>query len=575
MGVLAKAFEKRASIGATTTPATPADWLIEALGGTASTTGIAITEDTAMRSTAVFACVNKIAKTVASLPLPVYERLQPRGKRRAPGHPLYRVLHDRGNDEMTAMTVRQTIQGHAALRGNGYAEIEYTEGGDVRGLWPLRPDRTRPVRLADGELWYETVIPKTGELIRLPAYRVFHLMGLSNDGLVGYSPIRQAAESIGVNLALTRYGGAFFGNGARPGGIIKIPGSLSDMTEPAKERLRLAWEERHQGLTKAHRIAILDEGMDYVAVGIKPEEAQFMDAMRYTVVDIARLYDMPPHAIQELERSTNNNIEHQGLELVVYTLRPWLVQWEQTILWKLFSDHDRERYFAEHLVDGLLRGDFKSRMEGHRVAKEGGWMSANDVREVENQNPLPPEIGDVYTINGAYIPVQLAGQQFQKPNESGGQANRLQPVFQRLLGESLARALRKEATDVALAARKHLGKGDQTGFRTWLDNYYAEHAGHLERQLYPVMLSYAQAIHGETCAELEHYTRSYVTSYGLRHLNTSINQILQAMSREDPVEAIRLAADTWNEARLEEAARYLAVAASDYFQKFTGVSQAT
>ncbi len=407
MGLLKSAFEPRADAKVQpTSPADPAPWFLDGLGVGPSTAGITVTEETAMRSTAVFACVNKIAKSVASLPLPVYERMQPRGKIRAPTFPLYRVLHDQGNDEMTAMTVRQTIQGHAALRGNGYAEIEWDNAGRIRGLWPLRPDRTKPVRLDDGSLWYDTVIPKTGEGIRLPANRVFHLLGLSGNGLIGYSPVRQAAEALGVNLALVQYGGGFFGNGARPGGIIKVPKDL-EMTDDAKDRLKNRWEERHQGLTKAHRIAILDEGMDYTQVGIAPEEAQFLEAMKYSVTDIARLFDVPPHMIADLDRSTNNNIEHQSLEFVVHCLRPWLVQWEQTISMKLLTVRERERYFAEHVVDGLLRGDYKSRMEGYGQAIQNGIMSPNDARDLENLNPYPG--GDTYMVNGNMIPVLKVG----------------------------------------------------------------------------------------------------------------------------------------------------------------------
>lgn len=414
MGILSRAFEQRSTL------ANPAQWLIDWVsGGAPSGTGITVNDTTAMQSTAVFACVRIISEAIASLPLPVYEKLYPRGKQRAPDHPLYRVLHDIGNSEMTAMTLRQTLQGHAVLRGNAYAEIEYDNAGRVIGLWPLRPDKTRPWRDPQTKvLWYITQLP-SGQEVKLPKERVFHLLGLAGDGIVGYSPIRQAAEAIGLTLATERYGAALFGNGARPGGIITIPQSLADMSEQAKERLRLSWEERHQGLSKAHRIAILDEGMKWEQVGIHPDEAQFLETRKFQVTDIARLFHVPPHMIADLERATNNNIEHQGLEFVVFTLRPWLVQWEQTIAWKLLTEEERRRYYAEHVIDGLLRGDYKSRMEGYHFARQDGWMSANDIRELENLNPLPPEIGDAYLVNGNMTPVHKAGQKPTEPVKGG------------------------------------------------------------------------------------------------------------------------------------------------------------
>ncbi len=572
MGLLKQAFEPRAASpeNPSTNLSNPATWLIEALGGTSSATGITVNEETAMRSAAVFACVNKIAKTIGSLTFPVYERMEPRGKRRAFGHPLYRVLHDQGNEWMTAMTVRQTIQGHAALRGNGYAEIEYDNAGHVRGLWPLRPDRTRPVILENDELWYETVIPKTGELIRLPAYRIFHLLGLSGDGLIGYSPIRQAAEAIGVNLALTKYGGAFFGNGARPGGIITVPAALQ-MTDPAKDRLQTRWEARHEGLTRAHRVAILDEGMDYKQVGIAPEDAQFLDTMKYSVEEIARLFDMPLHAIQDLDRATNNNIEHQGLELVVYTLRPWLVQWEQTTALKLLTERERLRYFAEHVVDSLLRGDYKSRQEGYNTARQGGWMSANDIRELENMNPLPPEIGDRYLINGNMVPVEKAGANLEPKQPEKPVDARFVPAFQRLIAEAVGRTLRMEANDLRNAVKRFSDRGDMRGFASYLDEYYRDHPARVERQLFPVMLSYAESLCGEQSMDMEEGVRAYVASYASRHIGTSLAQIHRALQSGESVDGVRQATEDWFEGRPNEVARREAEAAGKHFEHMMGV----
>lgn len=357
-----------------------------------------------MQVSAVFACVRIIAETVASLPLNVYERLPDGGKTRAPTHPLYSVLHSYGNDEMTAFSVRELLQTHLCLYGNAFAEIEYDAAGRIRGLWPLRPDRVTPFRTPDGPIAYQVTLPN-GQQVILPKDRIFSIVGFGGDGIKGASVLQMARESIALSIATERYGAKFFGNGARPGGVLEHPATMS---QEAQDRLRSSWNEMHSGLDRAHRIAILEEGMSYKAIGLPPEDSQFLETRKFQIGEIARIFRIPPHMIGDLERATFSNIEHQSIEFVVHCIRPWLVRWEQSIQQQLFSDRDRPRYFAEFNVDGLLRGDIKSRYEAYAIGRQNGWLSANMILTMENMDPIGPD-GDIYLVPLNMVPADQAG----------------------------------------------------------------------------------------------------------------------------------------------------------------------
>lgn len=387
------------------TLAEPERWLVDALGGQPTHAGVRVNETTAMQSAAVYACVRILAETIASLPFPVYERISTRGKARAPDHPLYSVLHDAANDEMTSFTLRETLMGHLSTWGNAYAEIERDNAGRIRALWPLRPDKTKPERNAvTKKLQYRTLLPDGTQAI-LPFDRVLHIPGLGYDGLVGYSPIAIARQAIGLSLATEEFGSRFFGEGAHPGGIIEYPGTLSDT---AYERYKKDVQEKYGGLGKSHRLMVLEQGLKYTQVGIPPEDAQFLETRKFQLNEIARIFRVPPHMIGDLERATFSNVEQQSIDFVVHTIRPWLVRWEQSIKLKLFSVAEQRRFFAEFVVDGLLRGDIKSRYEAYAVGRQNGWLSANDIREMENLNAI--DGGDIYLVNGNMIPADQAGQ---------------------------------------------------------------------------------------------------------------------------------------------------------------------
>ena len=379
-----KFWEKRASLeNPQTNLSDPSAWLQSWLGGGTTKAGAEVSANNAITIPAVFAAVRVISEAIASLPLHVYESTD-NGKNRLQGHPANKVLGSVGNPEMTAFTVRETLMSHVLLWGNGYAEIQRNMAGEVVALWPLLPDRTEPIRRG-GIKYYITKV--AGQDIRLSDSDVLHISGLSHDGLKGYSPIQLMRESLGLTMAADEYGARMFSNNARPGGILEHPGKLTPETA---ERLRSSWASIHQGLSNAHRVAVLEEGLTWKQLSVSPEDAQFLETRKLQKNEVATMFNIPPHMIGDLEKATFSNIEHQGINFVVHTIRPWLVRWEQEINRKLFPGDA----FAEHTVDGLLRGDIKSRYDAYAVGRQWGWLSVNDVRRLENYNDV--DGGDLY-----------------------------------------------------------------------------------------------------------------------------------------------------------------------------------
>ena len=377
-----------------------------------TTSGKPVNERTAMQTTAVYACVRILAEAVASLPLHVYEYQDDGGKKLVHDHPLYYLLHDEPNPEMTSFVFRETLMSHLLIWGNAYAQIIRDGAGRVLGLYPLLPDKMDVQRDDRGNIYYvysrnsdENPMFKEYGDIRLKAEDVLHIPGLGFDGLIGYSPIAMAKNAVGMTLACEEYGASFFANGANPGGVLEHPGVLKD---PSK--VRESWNSVYRGVSNAHKIAVLDEGMKYQQIGIPPEEAQFLETRKFQINEIARLYRIPPHMVGDLDKSSFSNIEQQSLEFVKYTLDPWVIRWEQSLQRSLLLPGEKGKYFIKLNVDGLLRGDYQSRMNGYAVGRQNGWFSANDIREMENMNPIPDEEGgNLYLINGAMTKLADAG----------------------------------------------------------------------------------------------------------------------------------------------------------------------
>ena len=378
-------------------------------GGT--TSGKAVTERSAMQMTAVYSCVRILAEAVAGLPLHLYRYKEDGGKEKALDHPLYLLLHDEPNPEMSSFVFRETLMTHLLLWGNAYAQIIRNGKGEVIALYPLMPNRMVVDRDIHGQLYYqytrstEEAPTMKGVTVNLPPSDVLHIPGLGFDGLVGYSPIAMAKNAIGMAIACEEYGAKFFANGAAPGGVLEHPGTIKD-----PQRVRESWQSTFGGSGNSNKIAVLEEGMKYTPIGISPEQAQFLETRKFQINEIARIFRVPPHMVGDLEKSSFSNIEQQSLEFVKYTLEPWLVRWEQSIQRTLLSPEEKKSYFAKFNVEGLLRGDYASRMSGYATARQNGWMSANDIRELENMDRIPAEEGgDLYLINGNMLPLGNAG----------------------------------------------------------------------------------------------------------------------------------------------------------------------
>ncbi|MCY7041514.1 phage portal protein [Streptococcus sp. KHUD_013] len=385
-----------------------------------TTSGKTVNERTALQTTAVYACVRILSETIASLPLHVY-RYTEGGKAKDTEHVLYTLLHDEPNPDMTSFVFRETLMSHLLIWGNAYSQILRDRSGQVIGLYPLLPDQMSVHRSEKGKLYYvynryEEDNPNFQEKgsIVLSQEEVLHIPGLGFDGLIGYSPIALAKNAVGMTLACEEYGASFFSNGANPGGVLEHPGILKD---PGK--VRDSWNAVYQGTRNAHKVAVLEEGMSYKQIGIPPEEAQFLETRKFQINEIARLFRIPPHMVGDLEKSSFSNIEQQSLEFVKYTLDPWVVRFEQALKKSLLLPEEKKTHFIKFNVDGLLRGDYQSRMNGYAIGRQNGWLSTNDIRKLEELNPIPSEEGgDLYLINGNMTKLKDAGG-FMKTNQEG------------------------------------------------------------------------------------------------------------------------------------------------------------
>ncbi len=353
------------------------------LNSGASDAGVAVNPTTAMRSTAVYACVTVIAETVAQLPLILYQRQGDR-KERASAHRIYSLLHDAPNDFQSSFDWRLAKTSNILLHGAAYSFINRSVTGNILELLPILPGKIEPKLSKNYQLSY-VFTDADGKQITLRQEQVLRIIGHTLDGWQGVSPIAYHRQTIGVSLAADRHAALSYKNGAKHSGILENPGHFKD-TEVAR-RVRESWDEAFSG-NGAHKTALLEDGLTWKPVTITNRDLQYIESLKFRVEDIARIFRMPPHKIGHLEKSTNNNIEHQGLEFLTDTMMPWFVRWEKAIGRDLLGRKDSQTYFAEFLVEGMLRGDLASRGEYYSKAVGGPWMSANEVRARENQNPV-------------------------------------------------------------------------------------------------------------------------------------------------------------------------------------------
>lgn len=487
----------------------PAYWVSDTAQARRTLSGSSVSPATSLTLSTYYACVRSIAEDVGKISLILYEGQEGDGKRKTPAtsNTLYRLLKYSTCPETTSQTFRETLTSNALGWGNGYAEIQRTASGKVVALWPIHPSRVKPQRV-DGELVYDVMSSEwqAGATVRLPARDVLHIHGVGEDGVVGLSVARLAAESIGLGLSMQDFGASYFGNGSHTGVILIHPGKLK---EDAVKRLRESWASMHAGPENAHKVGVLEEGMKLEKTSIPPNEAQFLEGREFQVEEICRWFRMPPHKVQHLKRATFSNIEHLDIEYVRDTLMPWLVRWESEISRKLLSEQEQTKYVARHCVSELMRGDSAARSNYYRTMISTGAMSPNEAREMEDLNPMPSDVGDKFFMQGAMTtldkivthpaPINASsrpGKQTptQRPPEDddidekeddaeddGMDASVFLPVF----SDADARVTRKEQMAVANAVRKH--PKPCASLNAWADEFYNEHAGYISAAFRPIL----------------------------------------------------------------------------------------
>lgn len=419
-----------------TTSSNPAQWLIDWIhGGAETSSGKHISETSALKYSPFWAAVRVISGTIAALPFIVYRRDGKGGKTRANGHSVYQLLHNRPNEYMDALTFIETRQSHVLTYGNGFAEIQRDNGGRPIALWPLLPDRTFRKISDDGIPYYE-VHQRKGPVVPLPDYNVLHIKGLGFDGYTGYNVVSYHKEAIGYGVAVKEFGGRFFSNDASPGGVLTHPSHLGD---PALKNLKESWNTEHKGLSRAHRIKILEEGMNWIKTGVDPEQAQALEVQKYTVADCARIFTIPPHKIGDLEHATFSNIEEQNIDFVTATMLYWFRKWELECDYKLFMPGERAKMFCEILVDGLLRGKTLARYNAYKMGWYSGFLCVNDIRRMENLNTIGPE-GDIF-----YVPVNM--QPAGTEPDGNSDKDSVRKAHRDLIASQLLRVARKSFTN--------------------------------------------------------------------------------------------------------------------------------
>lgn len=556
MGLLAELTERRAA--APSGLANPQQWLVDWLGGGTSRAGARVSQDTALGLTAVWNAVRIISSSLASLPCILYKRRAGGGKDRAVDHPLYRLLHAAPNGRHTRFEFFEMLSGHLELRGNAFAAVLSDRRGVVTSLVPLHPDRMTLLVAPDETVWYEYQ-PRVGNRVVYREDEILHLRGLSSDGLVGLNPIAVMRESLGTTLATEAHAAAFYGNSATPGGVLEHPAKMS---KDAYDRLRESWKARHGGAENAWKPAILEEGVKWSTIGISSRDAQFIENRRFQVEEIARIFDIPPHMLKHLDRATFSNIEHQGLEFLQTSMRTRIVRIEQRLTESLLLEREREAgYFVEFLIDAIARADTKSRYDSYAVGRQWGWLSADDIRERENMNPLPEGKGQEYLtpLNmleaGTPRPAPAPAPAPRTPprdangddeeDDSGERAARAAASLRLLLLDAARRAVRKEV----LAARRMVERERSAPeLSSWFEGFWAEHTRTLEQNLTPVVRTLLDL--GETPGDRDLLATTVVAGIVTREQEAA--GVAWTVAATQGRESVRALLDAWESTRPEQ-----------------------
>lgn len=437
-----------------------------------ASSGVLVDAPRALMASPVWACVRLIAESVATMPIIMYRRMADGGKERATDHPLYGLLHDSPNELQTAFGWKRAMMVHALLFGGGYSRIRPGVRGLVDSLEMIYPDNIRVEMLSGNGIRYQ-VRGDDGVERPVNAEDIFHLPGLSLDGISGLSLVEYARESIGLSLAAQGYSSRFYSQNARPGGILKHPGKL---TPEAAKRLAESWQAGHASLQNAQKVAVLDQGVEWQQIGMTNEDAQLIAQLDWSTSDIARFFNVPLHMIQQMTKSTSwgSGIEEMGIEFVVFTLLPWLKNWEQLIAKRLILYP--QVYFAEFLMDSLLRGKQQDRYAAYATGRQWGWLSVNDVRRLENMNPVSDGNAYLQPMNMQELGTEPAlPQPTRAPSVPQGH-------YQLLLHEAALRVIRKEIAAMGKTAKRLAGDAD--AWRVAVTEFYGEHAGYVAETLH-------------------------------------------------------------------------------------------
>lgn len=525
--------------------ATPEKWVVDWFNGGVNTpAGVQVSEDTALHYSPYFAGVRIISEDVGSLPFPVYQRLDPRGKERRRDHPVHGLLNEEANPVMSGQALREILTGHAITWGYGTAEIvRDARSGRATALWPLRPDRMTVKRFGPGKrhVGYEYNDPYAGIVKTFTRDEILAVHGFGFDGVRGYSVVEMARRSIGLGVAAETYGSRFFGGDGQPSGVLTHPGTVGDT---ARKNMEASWRKAHGGgPDNAQRIAILEEGVTWKQIGLPPGDTQFLETRKYNVIEMARWLRIQPHKLGELDRATWNNIESENISYVTDTLRVWLTRWESSTHRRLFAqDERRSGLFAEHVIEGLLRGDMKSRFEGYRIGREIGVYSADDILEMENRNPLPDGKGEVYFVPLNWVPAPTPDdgpplRDATRSTRSTESRRRIARAFLPLLADADERVAKIERTQVGKLLKAHFAKADEpalTDFLAALDDLYeGEVLDQTVARWMPPLTALASEIAAEAAFEVAHedvpdldsWTGEYVAAHSAYRIGSAKRQI--------------------------------------------------
>jgi HK97 family phage portal protein len=434
-----------------------------------SLAGVPVTSETALRISAVWACVRLISQSLASIPLIVYRRRSDGGRERAENHPVYELLHGQPNNGMTSYEFKRLLTTHALLLGNGYARIAPGPRGPVDKLIPIHPSRVTVEQIGEDQVRYRVENGNGQPAMTLLDDEMFHLRGLSWDGLTGVSVIEYGRQSMGLALATESHGARLFSQGATLGGVLTYPGKLSSQ---AAKNIRADWAAQHSGLDNAHNVAVFGDGITYTQVGMSNEDAQFLATREFQVADIARWFGVDLTLIQENSKSTSwgTGIEQLIQAFITFTLLPWAKLWEEAINRDMIVA--TRQYYAEYLLASLVRGDLKTRMEAYQIMINAGIKSRNEVRQLENDNPVPG-------LDGYDKPLNM-GDATSPPAPSPDQERGTDAHYRRLVREAAERVVRKEMKALGAAAKR------ANGTEEWaqaVNEFYATHAAYVAESL--------------------------------------------------------------------------------------------